>query len=101
QKPFITLMKAHGFNAARVRTFVDPRAADGNSKTAGFYDVAHTVTFGKQIKDAGLFFLLDFHYSDNWADPGKQCVPVAWQGAATITDLATLLHDYTRDAIAQ
>ena len=83
QKDFLAIMKGHGFNYMRVRTFVDPSAADGNSKTAGFYDIPHTVAFGKRIKDAGLGFLLDFHYSDNWADPGKQCVPVAWQGCTT------------------
>ena len=43
--------------------------------------------------------LVDFHYSDNWADPGKQCVPVPWYGATTIAALSTLLHDYTKDAI--
>ena len=101
QKDFLALLKGHGFNYIRVRTFVDPRAADGNSKTTGFYDIPHTVAFGKRIKDAGMGFLLDFHYSDNWADPGKQCVPVAWQGATTIGALATLLHDYTADAIHQ
>jgi arabinogalactan endo-1,4-beta-galactosidase len=101
QKEFLALLKGHGFNYIRVRTFVDPRAADGNSPTTGFYDIPHTVAFGKRIKDAGMGFLLDFHYSDNWADPGKQCVPVAWQGATTIDALATLLRDYTADAIRQ
>lgn len=101
QKEFFVLMKGHGFNYMRVRTFVDPTAADGNSKTSGFYDVAHTVAFGKRIKDAGLGFLLDFHYSDNWADPGKQCVPVAWQGFTTNAQLATAVHDYTKNAITQ
>src|SRR5581483_5946685 len=75
----LTIMKSHGFNAIRLRTFVDPRAADGYDKTNGFDDITHTVAFGKQIKDAGMALLVDFHYSDNWADPGKQCVPVAWQ----------------------
>src|ERR1700753_2442338 len=59
------------------------------------------MTFGARIKAAGLGFLLDFHYSDNWADPGKQCVPVAWQGFTTITELASAVHDYTKDAITQ
>ena len=95
----LTLMKDHGFNAIRLRTFVDPRASDGYDQTNGYADLAHTVTFGKQIKDAGLALLIDFHYSDNWADPGKQCVPVAWQGYTTIAELARALHDYTKDAI--
>jgi arabinogalactan endo-1,4-beta-galactosidase len=45
--------------------------------------------------------LVDFHYSDNRADPGKQCVPVAWQSLTTIADMATAVHDYTQDAITQ
>ncbi|HEX5099810.1 MAG TPA: glycosyl hydrolase 53 family protein [Polyangiaceae bacterium] len=95
----LTLMKSHGFNYVRLRTFVDPKASDGYDKQNGYADLAHTVSFGKQIKDAGMGFLLDFHYSDNWADPGKQCVPVAWQSLATIDEMATALYDYTKDAI--
>ena len=85
----LTIMKSHGFNYIRLRTFVDPKAADGYDKNNGYDDIAHTVAFGKQIKDAGMGLLLDFHYSDNWADPGKQCVPVAWQGSPRSPQLAT------------
>jgi arabinogalactan endo-1,4-beta-galactosidase len=53
------------------------------------------------IKDAGMGLLVDFHMSDNWADPGKQCVPVAWQVYTTIAELATAVHDYTKDAITK
>jgi arabinogalactan endo-1,4-beta-galactosidase len=94
-------MKAHGFNYVRLRTFVDPRAADGYDQNTGFDDITHTVAFGKRIKDAGMGLLVDFHYSDNWADPGKQCIPVAWQGLTTIAALSTAMHDYTKDAITQ
>lgn len=97
----LTTMKAHGFNAIRLRTFVDPKASDGYDKTNGMADTAHTAAFGKQIKAAGMALLVDFHYSDNWADPGKQCVPVAWQSLTTIDQLASALHDYTKDAITQ
>jgi arabinogalactan endo-1,4-beta-galactosidase len=97
----LTFMKAHGFNYVRLRTFVDPTAADGYDKTNGYDDIAHTVAFGKQVKDAGMGLVVDFHYSDNWADPGKQCVPVPWQGYTTIADLATAVHDYTEDSITQ
>jgi len=77
------------------------KAADGYDKNNGYDDIAHTVAFGKQVKDAGMGLLIDFHYSDNWADPGKQCVPVAWQGYTTIAQMATALHDYTKDAITK
>jgi len=97
----LTLMKAHGFNFVRLRTFFDPKAADGYDKTNGTDDIAHTVAFGKQVKDAGMGLLVDFHYSDNWADPGKQCVPVAWQSLTTIADLASAVYDYTKSSITQ
>ncbi|HTQ02816.1 MAG TPA: glycosyl hydrolase 53 family protein [Polyangiaceae bacterium] len=97
----LTIMQSHGFNAIRLRTFVDPKAADGYDKQNGYDDITHTVAFGKQVKDAGMALLVDFHYSDNWADPGKQCVPVAWQSYTTIDDLAAAVHDYTKDAITQ
>ena len=85
----VTTMKSHGFNYIRLRTFVDPKASDGYDKNNGYDDIAHTVDFGKQIKDAGMGLLVDFHYSDNWADPGKQCVPVPWYGYTTIATLST------------
>jgi arabinogalactan endo-1,4-beta-galactosidase len=101
KKDIFQLLKDHGFNYIRLRTFVDPKAADGYDKVNGYADLAHTITFGQRIKAAGMGFLLDFHYSDNWADPGKQCVPVAWQGYTTIAELATAVHDYMEDAITQ
>jgi arabinogalactan endo-1,4-beta-galactosidase len=100
QDDLLRQMNAHGFNAIRLRTFVEPKAADGYDKVNGFDDIAHTTTFGKKIKDAGFALLVDFHMSDNWADPGKQCVPVAWQGYTTITSLAAALHDYVKASIA-
>ncbi|HVY25649.1 MAG TPA: glycosyl hydrolase 53 family protein [Polyangiaceae bacterium] len=100
REALLSTLKAHGINSVRLRTFVDPTAADGYNKS-GACDLAHTIGFGKQIKAAGMSFLLDFHYSDNWADPGKQCVPIAWQGYTTVAQLATAMHDYTKDAITQ
>jgi len=101
KRDIFELLKAHGFNYIRLRTFVDPKAADGYDKQNGNADLAHTIAFGKRIKAAGLGFLLDFHYSDNWADPGKQCVPLAWQKFKTIAELAAAMQAYTTDAIAQ
>ena len=96
----LSLLQANGINSVRLRTFVDPTAADGYSKS-GACGLADTIDFGKQIKAAGMGFLVDFHYSDNWADPGKQCVPIKWQSYTTITDLAAEMKAYTKDAIAQ
>jgi arabinogalactan endo-1,4-beta-galactosidase len=95
----LTSMKANGFNFVRLRTFVDPKASDGYDKSGGYDDITHTVAFGALVKAAGMGLLIDFHMSDNWADPGKQCVPVAWQGYTNITDLSTALHDYVKSSI--
>jgi arabinogalactan endo-1,4-beta-galactosidase len=100
RKDIFELLKDHGFNYVRLRTFVNPRAADGYDQQNGYADLAHTITFGRRVKDAGLGFLLNFHYSDNWADPGKQCVPIAWQGMA-LADMVQALHDYTKDAVSK
>jgi arabinogalactan endo-1,4-beta-galactosidase len=101
QDNLLSQLKAHGFNAIRLRTFVDPKAADGYDPTNGYCDIDHTVAFGKKVKSLGMFLFVDFHYSDNWADPSKQCVPVAWQKFTTIADLATAVHDYTRDSLTK
>jgi len=100
QKDILQLLEDHGFGAIRLRTFVDPRAADGYDQQNGTADLAHTIAFGRRVKAAGLGFLLNFHYSDNWADPGKQCIPVAWQGMSS-SQMVSALHDYTKDAVGQ
>ncbi len=94
QKDILTLLKNHGFNSVRLRTFVDPKATDGYDQFDGFADQQHTIAMAQRVKQAGMGLLLALHYSDNWADPGKQCVPVAWQGH-TLTQLMQDVHDYT------
>jgi arabinogalactan endo-1,4-beta-galactosidase len=98
-KDILVLLKNHGFNSVRMRTYVDPMASDGYDQFGGFGDLAHTVTMAKRIKEAQMGFYLALHYSDNWADPGKQCIPLAWQGVTSIDALATAVHDYTFNVI--
>lgn len=76
----ISIMKAHGFNYIRLRIFNDPANPKGYSPGKGFCDLAHTMVMAKRIKAAGMKFLLDFHYSDYWADPQQQNKPLAWVG---------------------
>ncbi|MDQ2645690.1 MAG: arabinogalactan endo-1,4-beta-galactosidase [Myxococcota bacterium] len=107
-KTIFELLKNHGFNYIRLKTFVDPDAPYGySSKENGcsgfdepFGDKAHVIAFGKQAKDAGMGFLLDFHYSDTWADPGNQIIPDPWRGASNIGELAGFVKAYTKDVIA-
>ena len=70
----LAFLKEQGWNTARVRLFVNPSGSD----KAVCQDLAYVKQLGKRIKDAGLYFMLDFHYSDTWADPGQQTIPAAW-----------------------
>jgi len=98
QKDILAILKAHDFNWIRLRVFHDPKADKGYSKK-GYCDLDHTLAMAQRIKAAGMRFLLDFHYSDTWADPGHQVKPAVW---ATLhgADLEKAVHDHTRDVVA-
>ena len=95
----ITFSRDNGLNAMRVRLFVDPtKAPDAEKKEGVRQALAYVTALGKRIKDAGLKFLLDFHYSDSWADPVKQYTPDAW---VTLTDLQLYdkIYNYTKECL--
>jgi len=94
EKDAIYILKDHGFNYIRLRIFNDPAADSGYSPHKGFCDLEHTKQMAKRIKAYGMKFLLDFHYSDTWADPGKQFKPAAWKDL-NIFLLSQTLHDFT------
>lgn len=100
EKDAIELLKQHGFNYVRLRLFHNPSLENGYSPKDGFCDLAHTLAMAKRVKAAGMKLLLDFHYSDYWADPGKQYKPKAWEGLA-FPELKKALYDYTYDVINQ
>lgn len=95
QEDVIKILKDHGFNFIRLRIFVNPAADSGYSPDKGFCDLAHTLQIAKRIYAAGMEFLLDFHYSDTWADPGKQYKPAAWE-KDNFTELKQDVYDYTK-----
>jgi len=74
----IELLKAHGFNSIRLRIFVNPENEKGYSPVQGFCGLDSTLSMARRIEAAGMGFLLDFHYSDYWADPQQQNKPLAW-----------------------
>jgi len=90
----IEILKDHGFNYIRLRIFNEPANPKGYSPGKGFCDLEHTKAMAKRIKAAGMKFLLDFHYSDYWADPQQQNKPAAWVGQ-DFTTLKRSLYDYT------
>ena len=98
EKDVFEILKDHGFNYIRLRLFVDPANDSGYSPGKGFCDLPHTLDMAKRIKNAGMKFLLDFHYSDTWADPGKQFKPKRWKDL-DFKDLAKEVFDYTSSVL--
>ncbi len=98
EKDAIRILKDHGLNYVRLRIFNDPARDSGYSPKLGFCDLHHTLQMAKRVKAAGLKLLLDFHYSDYWADPQKQYMPKAWRGKS-ITELKKAVYDYTKMVI--
>ena len=67
-----------GWNAIRVRIFVDPKERT-SSKSGVVQDLAYVKKLGKRVKDASMKLMVDFHYSDCWADPSYQDIPSRWK----------------------
>lgn len=94
----IEILKKYGVNSVRLRLWNDPYAEDGTPYGAGTNDLEKTIAIAKRAKAAGMGVLLDYHYSDFWADPGKQTVPKAWQGFSE-DELEQAVFEYTRDTM--
>ena len=92
--------EAVGWNALRVRLFVNPTPSLDNNDPAICQDLDYVVSLGKRIKEAGFAFMLDFHYSDVWADPSKQWTPVEWQ-SLNDEQLQSKLYEYTKDCLTK
>ena len=89
-KPGLQIFRDHGYNWIRLRIFNDPTELPN--------DLAYTLALARDAHQLGFKFLLDFHYSDTWADPGKQFLPKTWEGK-THAELEQLIFAYTRDTI--
>jgi arabinogalactan endo-1,4-beta-galactosidase len=87
-----------GVNYARIRIWNDPWDAEGRGYGGGNTDVARAAIMAKRATDAGMKVLLNFHYSDFWADPGKQMVPKAWQGFS-VEQKATAIYEFTKASV--
>lgn len=84
-----------GFNYARLRLWNEPERI---KMSGGYCNLAHTINMAKELKARGLPYLLDFHYSDWWADPEHQNIPKAWEGL-TVADMADRLYAFTEEAL--
>ena len=87
-----------GLNYIRVRIWNDPYDASGNGYGGGNCDLQNAIAIGRRASEQGMKLLVDFHYSDFWADPGKQQVPKAWQGLS-FEEKADAMADFTRTSL--
>ena len=98
EKDVYQILSENGINYIRVRVWNDPFDADGNGYGGGNCDIENAVAIGKRATEYGMKLLVDFHYSDFWADPGKQMVPKAWKGM-DIDQKCEALNQYTKDCL--
>ena len=89
-----------GWNAARVRLFVDPekKGPNGSADAQVCQNLDYVVRFCKRLKAEGFAILLDFQYSDTWADPSNQWIPAAW-ASLNETQLRQKVYDYTKECL--
>lgn len=87
-----------GINYIRVRVWNDPYDKDGNGYGGGNCDVETAATLGKRASEYGMKLLVDFHYSDFWADPSKQFAPKEWKHL-TFEDKKHALYDFTIESL--
>ena len=90
KKDCFILMKELGFNTIRLRVWVNPKD--------GYCNLSDLLVKAKRAKAIGLKLLIDFHYSDSWADPGKQFMPEEWKGK-TISELEAKIYDHTFEVL--
>jgi arabinogalactan endo-1,4-beta-galactosidase len=86
-RPGLEIFKDHGYNWIRLRLFHTPTTLPN--------DLEYTIALAREAKEMGFSFLLDYHYSDTWADPGKQYIPKAWEGLSH-EELTSAVYAYTK-----
>ena len=90
----LEIMKRYDIDTIRIRLWNHPYSETGEPYGAGVNDLKNTLEIAKRVTDAGMGVLLNFHYSDFWADPGKQIKPKAWKDY-NAEELEKAVYEYT------
>jgi arabinogalactan endo-1,4-beta-galactosidase len=100
EKDVMEILHDNGLNYIRLRIFVNPENEKGYSPGKGFCGLKYTKEMALRVKNAGMKLLLNFHYSDYWADPQQQNKPLAWKDLDfnTLKDSVT---GYTRRVLME
>ena len=100
EQPLMKILKDNGVNYIRLRIWNDPYNEKGETYGGGDSTVDNGLKIGKEATKYGMKVLVDFHYSDFWADPAKQILPKAWQKDANDPDkMCENIHDFTKDTL--
>jgi len=94
QKDCMQILKEKGINTIRLRVWVNP----SEDKTDGYCSKKEMTMMAMRAKECGMRIMVDFHYSDSWADPGKQTKPAAWANH-TFSQLLDDVYNYTYDVL--
>lgn len=100
ERDLLDIMRDYDVDTIRLRLWNDPKSEAGEPYGAGNNDLSETIALGKRVSDAGFGVLLNFHYSDFWADPGKQIKPKAWASYG-VEELEQAVYDYTKDSLVK
>ncbi len=92
--------RANGVEYMRIRVWNHPYSPSGEAYLAGNCDIAHYIRLATLAKSKGYRLLMDLHYSDFWADPGKQMIPKAWEGL-DVDGLVEAVYTFTRECLLQ
>ena len=98
EKDLFEILSQHGINCIRVRVWNDPYDKKGRGYGGGNCDIDKAVRIGRRATAQGMKLLVDFHYSDFWADPGKQMVPKAWEGLE-IEEKTEAVYRFTKECL--
>lgn len=100
-RDFFAILRESGVNWVRLRIWNEPKYEPTSQKGEcdGGNNLAVTLRLARRVKAAGLKLLLDFHYSDRWADPSHQQIPAMWDNITTSTAMAQAITDYTTDVL--
>ena len=94
EKDCLQLLKERGMNTIRLRVFVNP----SQDKASGHCSKEETVAMALRAQKAKMRIMIDFHYSDTWADPAKQAKPAAWANLS-FDALQNKVYEHTFDVL--
>ncbi|MCI8483371.1 MAG: glycosyl hydrolase [Lachnospiraceae bacterium] len=100
ERNLLSILLEYGTNAVRLRLWNNPYSPEGEPYGAGTNDMAAALELARQVRERGMDILLNLHYSDFWADPGKQIKPKLWADF-TGRRLESAVYDYTKAVLQE